>query len=41
MQNSKLIIYIKKNQTFFIFDFIILDTIMQINKIANAIIIIR
>ena len=36
LQDSKPIIYVKRNQIFFIYNLAILDKIMQINGIANA-----
>ena len=41
MQDGKLIVYARKDQNFFIFNFTIFDKIMQVNKIANVITIIN
>lgn len=35
MQDSKPIIHAKKNQTLFMFDFVTLGKIMQVNRIVN------
>ena len=37
MQNSKLIIYAKKDQNFYLLDLTMLGKIMQVNRIANVI----